>query len=252
MLAAVVRFGDGVELDPGAYELRRSGHALKLERIPMEILLLLVERRGQLVSREDIIGKVWGKDVHLDTDNSINAAIRKIRQVLKDDPEDPTFVQTITGKGYRFIAHVGTVAEGIDEPVLESTSRGNGNGRQPQAAIAIPVRDNGTTRSAVLEPAQVPRVKRSLSVRLLLALALCVVVTLLAARFRPVARPPQLKRVRQITHVGTVIKNQSLVVTGSRLYFVDIEKGEGQLRYVSLDGETVSPVEKPFPRHRVF
>jgi serine/threonine protein kinase len=106
MPADVVKFGDGLELDKDAYELRRSGRALKLERIPMEILLLLVERRGQLVTREDIIARIWGKDVFLDTDSSINGAIRKIRQVLKDDPEKPVFVQTVTAKGYRFIAAV--------------------------------------------------------------------------------------------------------------------------------------------------
>jgi DNA-binding winged helix-turn-helix (wHTH) protein len=106
MAADVVKFGDGLELDRNSYELRRAGRALKLERIPLDILFLLVERRGQLVTREDIIGKIWGKDVFVDTDSSINGAIRKIRQVLKDDPENPVFVQTVTGKGYRFIAAV--------------------------------------------------------------------------------------------------------------------------------------------------
>jgi DNA-binding winged helix-turn-helix (wHTH) protein len=101
----IVRFED-FELDLRAYQVRRSGRTLKLERIPMEVLLLLAERRGQLVTREEIIEKLWGKDVFLDTDNAINTAIRKIRQVLKDDPEQPRFVQTITGKGYRFIAPV--------------------------------------------------------------------------------------------------------------------------------------------------
>ena len=100
----VVRFGNDLELDRRAYELRRSGRPLKLERIPMELLLLLVKRKGQLVTRDEIIEGVWGKDLFFDTDNSINAAIRKIRQVLKDDPEKPLFVQTITGKGYRFVA----------------------------------------------------------------------------------------------------------------------------------------------------
>jgi len=104
MPADVVKFGDGLELDRNSYELRRAGRALKLERIPLDILFLLVERRGQLVTREDIIGRIWGKDVFLDTDSSINGAIRKIRQVLKDDPENPVFIQTVTGKGYRFVA----------------------------------------------------------------------------------------------------------------------------------------------------
>jgi TolB-like protein/DNA-binding winged helix-turn-helix (wHTH) protein/Tfp pilus assembly protein PilF len=68
--------------------------------------MFLVQHRGELVTREQLVEKIWGKDVYLDTDNSINGAIRKIRQVLKDDPEQPRFIQTITGKGYRFIAPV--------------------------------------------------------------------------------------------------------------------------------------------------
>jgi TolB-like protein/DNA-binding winged helix-turn-helix (wHTH) protein/Tfp pilus assembly protein PilF len=109
-----VKLGDDFELDPRAYELRRAGRSLKLERIPMELLLLLVEQHGQLVTREQIIEKIWGKDVFLDADTSINSAIRKIRQVLKDDPEQPRFIQTVTGRGYRFIAPITEVIS--DQP----------------------------------------------------------------------------------------------------------------------------------------
>jgi DNA-binding winged helix-turn-helix (wHTH) protein/tetratricopeptide (TPR) repeat protein len=101
-----VRFGDDFELDLHSYELRRSRQTLKLERIPTELLCLLVQRRGELVTRDQIVDRVWGKEVFLDTDNSINAAIRKIRQVLGDDPARPRFVQTLTGRGYRFVAPV--------------------------------------------------------------------------------------------------------------------------------------------------
>ncbi|MGA2534802.1 MAG: winged helix-turn-helix domain-containing protein [Terracidiphilus sp.] len=72
----------------------------------MEVLQLLVQRQGLVVTREQLVEKIWGKDVYLDTDNSINGAIRKVRQVLKDDPQEPRFIQTISGKGYRFIAPV--------------------------------------------------------------------------------------------------------------------------------------------------
>ena len=106
-----LRFGDDFELDPGTYQLSRSGHALKLERIPMEILLLLTERPGELVSREQIVERIWGKGHFLDTDNSINGAIRKIRQILHDDPEHPHYIQTITARGYRFVAPVAAVPE---------------------------------------------------------------------------------------------------------------------------------------------
>jgi predicted ATPase/serine/threonine protein kinase len=106
MARNVLKLADDLELDRGAYELRRSGEALRLSRIPMELLLLLVERRGELVTRNEIVERIWGKDVFLDTDNSINAAVRKLRQVLDDDPEQPRFVHTVTGMGYRFVASV--------------------------------------------------------------------------------------------------------------------------------------------------
>jgi DNA-binding winged helix-turn-helix (wHTH) protein/Tfp pilus assembly protein PilF len=108
----LVRFED-FELDLRSYQVRRSGRTLRLERIPMEVLFLLVERRGQLVTREEIVEKLWGKNVFLDTDNAINTAIRKIRQVLKDDPEQPRFIQTVTGRGYRFI---GQTSEAVVSP----------------------------------------------------------------------------------------------------------------------------------------
>jgi TolB-like protein/DNA-binding winged helix-turn-helix (wHTH) protein/Flp pilus assembly protein TadD len=114
-----LKFGDDFELDCAAGQLRRSGRILKIERIPMEVLLFLVQHRGELVTRERLVEKIWGKDVYLDTDNSINGAIRKIRQVLKDDPEQPRFIQTITGKGYRFIAPV-TGSDTAPEAVTEA------------------------------------------------------------------------------------------------------------------------------------
>ena len=115
-----VTFGDDFELDPRACQLRRAGRPLKLERIPMELLLLLVEHGGQLVTREQIFERIWGKDVFLDADTSINSAIRKIRQVLKDDAEQPRFLQTITRRGYRFIAPIITKSSMISA-ATEST-----------------------------------------------------------------------------------------------------------------------------------
>jgi TolB-like protein/DNA-binding winged helix-turn-helix (wHTH) protein len=70
----------------------------------MELLILLLQRQGELVSREEIAERLWGKDVYLDVDHSINVAVRKIRVVLRDDPEKPRFVETVVGKGYRFAA----------------------------------------------------------------------------------------------------------------------------------------------------
>jgi TolB-like protein/DNA-binding winged helix-turn-helix (wHTH) protein/Flp pilus assembly protein TadD len=106
-----IRLGDGYELDLRLRRLRRGSHVLKLERIPLEILVLLVEQKDEIVTRDEIVSRVWGKSVFLDTDNSIRGAIRKLRQALKDDAECPRFIQTVTGQGYRFIAPAAPVEE---------------------------------------------------------------------------------------------------------------------------------------------
>jgi TolB-like protein/DNA-binding winged helix-turn-helix (wHTH) protein len=100
-----VRFHD-FELDPGRFELRRAGRRIRLERKPMELLMLLTERPGQLVAREEIIERIWGQDLFFDAERGINNAIRKTRAALNDNPERPRFVETVIGKGYRFIAPI--------------------------------------------------------------------------------------------------------------------------------------------------
>jgi DNA-binding winged helix-turn-helix (wHTH) protein/Flp pilus assembly protein TadD len=95
-----------VELDLGRYELRRSGHRVKLERKPMELLIFLVARRDQMVSREDIVRKLWRSNLFIDTERNINNIVRKIRTALGDNPDKPRFLETVVGKGYRFIGPV--------------------------------------------------------------------------------------------------------------------------------------------------
>ncbi len=101
-----VRLGDDFEFEPRFRMLSRAGRAVKLQRIPLEVLAVLIEQRGQIVSRDQLAERIWGKGVFLDADNSLNIAIRKLRQALGDNPEEPHFIQTITGHGYRLIAAV--------------------------------------------------------------------------------------------------------------------------------------------------
>jgi len=98
----------------------------------MELLILLVGRHGELVSRDEIIEKLWGRDVFIETELGVNTAVRKIRQTLGDDPERPRFVQTVVGKGYRFIAAVSNGTYGTWVP----------NGSQPKSG-----HDNGAPRA---------------------------------------------------------------------------------------------------------
>jgi TolB-like protein/DNA-binding winged helix-turn-helix (wHTH) protein len=115
------RFRDFV-LDVAAYELRRNGHPVRLERQPMDLLLLLVGRRGQLVSRSQIVDALWGKDVFVDVENGVNTAIRKLRQALRDSPDAPTFIETVPAKGYRFIATVEVLPDVVSSPLAPAAA----------------------------------------------------------------------------------------------------------------------------------
>ena len=115
------RFGD-FELDPSGYELRRGGQPVHLERHSMDLLILLVERRRQLVSRADIAKRLWNPGVFVDVEMGVNTAIRKLRQALRDSRESPAFVETISGKGYRFIAPVKAVLPGRHGEEIESVA----------------------------------------------------------------------------------------------------------------------------------
>src|SRR5216683_2857712 len=115
------RFGE-FELDISAYELRRGGQPVHLERQPMDLLILLVEHHRQLVSRADIVKRLWDPGVFVDVEMGVNTAIRKLRQALRDSRESPAFVETISGKGYRFIAPVNAVLLGRQQEAIESVA----------------------------------------------------------------------------------------------------------------------------------
>lgn len=110
-----LRFGE-FELNLAAYELRRKGSSVRLERLPMDLLIMLVDRRGDLVTRVEIVDRLWGKDVFVDVETGVHTAIRKIRQALRDSAEAPAFIETVPGKGYRFVAPVDIVTSGSEAP----------------------------------------------------------------------------------------------------------------------------------------
>src|SRR5579862_9425475 len=95
------------ETDLGAGELRKNGSKIKLQDRPFEILTILLERPGQLVTREEFRQRLWPADTFVDFDHSLNASINKLRQALDDSADNPRFVATVGRRGYRFIAPVG-------------------------------------------------------------------------------------------------------------------------------------------------
>lgn len=111
-----------VELDLGRYELRRSGRRVKLEKKPMELLIFLVGRREQMVSREEIVRKLWRSSLFIDTERNVNNVVRKIRTALGDDSAKPRFIETVVGKGYRFIGPVRVIGAQYPRSDLRQTS----------------------------------------------------------------------------------------------------------------------------------
>ena len=233
----VVRFGDDLELDRTAYELRRAGRPLKLERIPFETLKLLIERRPHLVSREEIIARIWGKDVFLDTDTSINSSIRKIRQVLRDDPENPTFIQTVTGKGYRFIAAVN--ADG------DSTSPAAGPISSTAPAAPSEVRSPPTSPQSMASEKQAPqsgaRPRRLLWIPI--AAVIVIAAVILAWKLRPAPPVPAMSAPIPLTTYRGVQASPSFSPDGNQIAFQwDGEKGDNVDIYVKSLSVDATPL----------
>lgn len=134
----VVRFGD-FELDVRAYELRHHGHPVRLERRPMDLLIFLVERHGELVTHTDIVDQLWGKDVFIEVEPAVNTAIKKIRRALNDPSDAPVFLETVPGKGYRFVGTVtpvsaaGSTASAAPRNLAAATTPSGSGVRLPRA-----------------------------------------------------------------------------------------------------------------------
>lgn len=161
-MPVVYKFGD-FQLDCGRYELLRGDRPVKLERKPLDLLLLFTSRQGQLVTRTEIAAKLWASDVFVDTEHGINTAVRKLRVELRDDPSKPRFIQTVTGLGYRFVAPV--ITEGTPEIApVES---------DPSAAVT-PIAPPGTSAA--------PRPSRLWVWWIAAAAGICGVVFFLTAR----------------------------------------------------------------------
>jgi TolB-like protein/DNA-binding winged helix-turn-helix (wHTH) protein/Flp pilus assembly protein TadD len=174
-----VQFGE-FELDSAAFELRRKGRPVRLERLPLEFLLLLVSRRGELVTRAEIAQKLWGDDVFVDTNTAINVVVRKARQALRDDADNPKFLLTVTSKGYRFVAAVSEEASPFADLKPDASSQSPTT--QLAAAIETPPRTGN-------EPTESSRLRHWMAWA---ALGVLVVATLLIGRsyLRRQSTPP--------------------------------------------------------------
>ena len=121
----VYRFGP-FQLDSSKATLTRNSNQLKLQDLPYRLLAILVEKPGEIVSREEVRQRLWPQNTFVEFDNSLGVAIRKIRDALGDNADAPCYVETVPRRGYRFLAPVTTVTESQDpvRPVTPETDKG--------------------------------------------------------------------------------------------------------------------------------
>src|ERR1051325_4167764 len=143
--ASSVRFG-AFELDLRAGELRKDGHRIRLQEQPFEILQILLASPGEVVSRDEIRKRLWPDDSVVEFDHSINSAVKRLRDALRDSAEKPRYVETVARRGYRFI---GDVDAGDPAPVAEIVAVLPGNGISAGNGTPSANRDPGHNGNAV-------------------------------------------------------------------------------------------------------
>src|SRR5436305_1282896 len=114
--SAPIRFGI-FEVDLQAGELRRQGLKIKLQKQPFQVLTMLLERPGEVVTREEIQKQLWPADTFVDFEPGLNRAMNKLRDALADDADSPRFIETLPRRGYRFIAPAETTDLSITHPL---------------------------------------------------------------------------------------------------------------------------------------
>jgi Tol biopolymer transport system component/DNA-binding winged helix-turn-helix (wHTH) protein len=247
------------EIDLLTGELWKAGFRIKLQGQPFKVLATLLEKPGQVVTREELQARLWGKDTVVDFDHSLGTAINKIREALGDSAENPRFIETLARRGYRFIAPVGII-----EPLPENPGEASPTGR-PATRLVVPRRispaPNGTAPEAPALTSQPVEVSATPTVRspkiprpLLWSLIAVALLTAGASgyyvgSFRTVTIPPHIT---QITHNGHLspsvdsMENLAAAATdGVHLYAATIDGGHSILSAISISGGLVEPLNIP-------
>lgn len=205
----VARFGV-FEVDLRAGELRRNGAKVKLQNQPFQILAMLLERPGEIITRDEMRERLWPADTFVDFDNGLNSAIRRLREALGDAAEHPTFVETLGRRGYRFVFPV-------ERHNGEDSSNGNTN---PGLAIVVPI-----STSAPPEPVSPPAfsVPRRWKLNAAIALASLAAIAVIAwALWRyPLRRPEVIERKLTANSAENSVTSMAVSPDGKYLAYAD-------------------------------
>jgi Tol biopolymer transport system component/DNA-binding winged helix-turn-helix (wHTH) protein len=235
----IVRFGV-FEVDLRNEELRKSGHKIRLRGQPFQVLAMLLERPGEVVTREEIQKKLWPDGTFVDFDHSLNTAITKIREILGDSAEDSRFIETLPRRGYRFIAPV----QGLDQTTIADLAKNS------PPRINEPLAKQALISPAISRQATTPLSRRWRVWTTLAATGLILTGLVIFRQTYPLP-PPKILGSFQITNDGVAKTNFGepvpLVTDGSRLYFSELEGNQVFITQVSTASGETSVVRTPFP-----
>jgi Tol biopolymer transport system component/DNA-binding winged helix-turn-helix (wHTH) protein len=217
-----------------------------LQGQPIAVLSLLLDRAGELVTREELRQHLWPQDTFVDFEHSLNTHIKKLRQVLDDNPESPRYIETLPRRGYRFIAKV--------EPVS------NGNGMYAVAVEDIahpsaePIMPMSVAAPSRVVPPSHEQARTTGSRRWKFAATAVIVVAIAAAALYWLYRPrtPYVTGVRQLTQSGrakSILGLHRVLTDGARIYFDESDGDSWRIAQVSVRGGDVSYIDTPLIKH---
>lgn len=233
----IARFGL-FEADFEQFILTRAGLRVRLQEQPFQVLEILLERPGELVTRAEIGQRLWSGNTFVEFDDGLNTAVRKLRSALGDDSENPRFIETVPRRGYRFIAPVlQDIPNSLPLPLEEA---------QSSAPDLSPL--ERVQYSSERRPRQALTGRRAVIAAL--AVVLCAGCALVASRYwRSTPATPHLLRMTQLTHTGSVHTNQNLATDGVRLFYIERSGGEWTLKSMPLAGGPGTKLEVPLSRY---
>src|ERR1700757_4183643 len=218
----IVQFGL-FEVDLDARELRKSGMRIKLQDQPFQILALLLEHPGEIVTREELQKRLWPQDTFVDFDLNLNGAVKKLRQALGDDSANPRFIETLYRRGYRFIGQRNGFAA-APQPVSVSSNR---------------AQDRVDSEPQTAKPS---KINRQVLVWTIPAALILIAALVWFTRVSPV---PRILGYTQITHDG--LHKGHILTDGERLYFTELQNDHFVPAQVSVLGGETSAVPISFP-----
>ncbi len=253
------------EVDPQTGELWRSGFRVRLAGQPFKVLLILLEHPGEVVTREELLTRVWGSNTNVDFEQAISGAVKKIREALRDSADNPRFIETLPKRGYRFIAPVAFAGRSTDPagddtalhhvghnppPVAElpaevgSAITFEGTGGADSAYPVLPMGSTLTPSKGRLAPAEKrtgPRAALSMLLRrwstreicLLFIVALLLVVLVVRGSKQSFSNPPPY-RVTQVTHYVAL----SVGAPGVERFLTLAQDGDRIITSVLVDGRS--------------